>query len=65
MKKEEAILLLTDAMVEYQKNPAGLLDFIEGTLRMRPYKYTSSGCLCGHFDVCHCGPGTYEFGWFK
>lgn len=63
MKRSEAIELLTNAMVEFQEDPAGLLNFIETELKLKPLRYISNGCMCGHFDACHCCPGSHETDW--
>ncbi len=62
MRRSKALELITDALVEFQEDPNGFLDFLVKE-KIYPLKYISNGCLCGHFDTCTCGPGRYECSW--
>lgn len=40
-----------------------IVEFCEKELNFKPLIYIPSGCLCGHYDICHCPSSTYKTGW--
>lgn len=66
MTRKQAIEYLTNFLKNEKELDADkILTFVEKTLAMKRLRYISSGCMCGHFDKCNCGPGTYETGFDK